>query len=178
MWYCILGPSGVGKSSISQKLGVHEIVSTTTRTPRDGEINGVHYHFVSREEFETLDLVERTEYSGNLYGFQRKDIDAAKDGRPHLMVMDIQGVFTIRRLYVDRLKVIYVTATAKKLVSNMRKRGDSDANIIDRLITTIDTNELENARFADIIIQGENVDDLVAKVNQYIHDTESSKCRQ
>lgn len=177
MWYCILGPSGVGKSSVTRGLGLHEVVSTTTRNPREGEINDVHYHFVSLEEFKTLDLAEQAEYSGNLYGFQRKDLEDADDGKPHLMVMEIQGIRAIKKLYPGMLKVIYITATAKRLVENMRKRGDTNEQIVDRLITIIDTKELSNAPKADVVISGKNVNELVNIANQFIQDMESSLCR-
>lgn len=175
MWYCLLGPSGAGKSSVAASLDIPVVVSTTTRPKREGEVDGVNYHFVSLETFENkLDMAEKAMYSGNWYGFQRRHLEEADDGKPHLMVMEIRGVCEIKRQYPGMLKVIYITASAKQLVENMRKRGDNDKDIVDRLITIIDTEELSNASFADTIVHGKTVSDLVSQVNQFIQDTESS----
>jgi len=174
MWYCFLGPSGAGKSSVAKILGLPEIVSTTTREMRDGEEDGVHYHFTTRQKFCELDMAERAEYSGNWYGLQTKHLEEADNGQPHSIVLEKQGILQIRKLYPGMLKVIYITGTAEQLVRNMRRRGDNDKEIINRLITIIDTNELANADLADLIVVGDTVDDLVRPIRKFIQDTESS----
>ena len=99
----IVGPSGSGKSTyvnyVVEKLKYGEIVSTTTRAPRIGEVDGVDYHFVSREEFNSLDMIQRDEYAGNCYGTAQRDLDAAfKDCEYAFMVVTYEGAVDFKRI--------------------------------------------------------------------------------
>jgi guanylate kinase len=105
--FIVSGPSGAGKSALS--AAVLEIVpnlafsvSYTTRPPREGERNGIEYHFVQRTEFEELirknHLLEWAEVYGNLYGTSGQAIDAQlSQGRDVLLDIDVQGARSIRR---------------------------------------------------------------------------------
>ena len=73
----LFGPSGSGKSVLSKKLfdlGYVELISSTTREPRAGEINGKDYYFLTAEEFEKTKMIEKTQYNGNWYGTEISEI--------------------------------------------------------------------------------------------------------
>lgn len=98
----ITGPSCSGKSTLMSKLvetgKFQEIVSTTTRLPRAGEVNGKHYHFVTREEFDEINLMERIEYNGNAYGASVAEFEEkfARGATPAIVV-DPHGMLLINR---------------------------------------------------------------------------------
>ena len=97
--FIICGPSGVGKGTVVARLlasnpNLYFSVSATTRQPRHGEVDGVHYHFLSREQFQQWiaedAFLEHAEFVGNYYGTPKKYVDAAMDqGRD--VILDIAG---------------------------------------------------------------------------------------
>jgi guanylate kinase len=98
----VTGGSGSGKSTLVRKLvetgDFAEIVSTTTRQPRVGEVNGQHYHFVTPEEFEKTELLEKIAYNGCLYGASVEEFDNAfKSGKTPIIVVDPSGMAQINR---------------------------------------------------------------------------------
>src|SRR5205823_789239 len=103
----VSGPSGVGKSSVIDELrkqapDVYVSVSATTRPPREGEINGVHYHFVDRAEFQRMidagEMLEYAHYAGNLYGTPRRPVERAlAEGHPAILEIELQGARQVRR---------------------------------------------------------------------------------
>ncbi len=96
----VTGPSLTGKTTMAQMLkeyGYEELVSTTTRPPRKGEVDGVHYHFVTREDFNKMDkngeMIETVEVNGNFYGLSRKSLeDVLGRGSNAVVVAEPQGV--------------------------------------------------------------------------------------
>lgn len=97
----VAGPSGAGKSSFANRLkeqhGFKEIVSVTTRAPREGEIDGVHYFYVSKETFLDMEknneLIEKTEVNGNYYGVPASEpLRIANEGFPIVVVAEPHGV--------------------------------------------------------------------------------------
>jgi len=102
----ISGPSGVGKDTVIKRLlevdpNLRYSVSYTTRRPRPGEVDGVNYHFVSREEFERLiregAFLEHATYGGNLYGTPFAQLDQERAaGRDIVLKIDVQGAEQVR----------------------------------------------------------------------------------
>lgn len=137
----VSGPSGVGKSTVldalRQRLGFGFSVSATTRDPRPTEIDGVHYHFVSRDRFlEMIDhgeLVEWAEYGGNLYGTpvaSIRDARAASD----LVILDIEleGAKQVKAVFPDAVLVWIAPPSFAELERRLRHRGDTDEEAISR----------------------------------------------
>ena len=101
----ISGPSGAGKGTICKALlekkdDLYLSVSATTRQPRQGEVDGVHYHFLSKEEFmkrvEEGDFLEWAEVHGNLYGTPKSNVDKMLDaGKNVILEIDIQGALKV-----------------------------------------------------------------------------------
>ena len=105
--FIICGPSGVGKGTVVARLlasdpSLYFSVSATTRAPRHGEVDGVHYHFLSMEQFEKWieedQFLEHAQFVGNRYGTPRIYVDKAMEqGRDVLLDIEIQGAEQVKR---------------------------------------------------------------------------------
>ncbi len=138
-------PSGAGKTSISRRLlerhpDLSLSVSVTTRAPRPGEVDGVHYHFVDRATFERMaatgDLLEHAEVFGRHYGTPRAPVEAAlADGRDVLFDIDWQGTQQLAENARDDLVAVFILPpSATELERRLRTRAqDSDEEIARRM---------------------------------------------
>ena len=147
--FIISAPSGSGKSTLVERLMEEDrrrderrlqfSVSATTRPPRDGERNGEHYHFLSRQEFERLrddgDLLEWAEVFGNYYGTTREVLRQAEQaGRDLILDIDVQGAAQLKETLQDAVRIFILPPSRQVLESRLRNRSsDSDAVIERRL---------------------------------------------
>ncbi|MEX1249091.1 MAG: guanylate kinase, partial [Acidimicrobiia bacterium] len=141
--FVVSGPSGSGKSSlitaILREADVDFSVSATTRYPRPGEIDGRHYHFVTRKQFEEMiengELLEWAEYNNHLYGTPGLPIaDANARGRDVLLDIEIKGARQVKEARPDAIMVFIAAPSMEELEKRLRARGDtSDDDIADRL---------------------------------------------
>jgi guanylate kinase len=125
-------PSGGGKTPIARELlarrpDIGYSVSATTRTPRAGERDGEHYHFITREEFERRrdagEFAEWAEVHGNLYGTLRSEVQRVLDGGKHvLMDIDVQGARQFARAYPDAVLVFVIPPSAEVLLQRLAGR--------------------------------------------------------
>ena len=137
----LTGPSGVGKSVVVKDIFTRypdrfgEAVSTTTRVPRLGEVDGVAYHFVTRDEFDRRwdagRFLERVEYNGKLYGIETESIRKVMDqGKNVLLVVEPHGAQQIRERWEGDLLQLFMRPPSEEvLVERMRGRGDSEESI-------------------------------------------------
>ncbi|GAA2802883.1 guanylate kinase [Saccharopolyspora taberi] len=142
----VSGPSGVGKSSVLNELRVQapEIyfsVSATTRPPRPGEIDGVHYHFIDVAEFERMvaagEMLEHARYAGNLYGTPRKPVeDALAAGRAAVLEIELQGARQVRRAMPGAQLVMLLPPSWEVLVDRLTGRGTEDPEVVRRRLET------------------------------------------
>lgn len=159
-----LGPSGSGKTILSKKLldlGYKEIVGSTTREPRQGEINGKDYYFLTSEEFKNTSMIEFTEYAGNYYGTSIKEIeDKFQQSDKLFAVLNKDGVESFKKFYGDIVTTVYIYASLEKLEKHMIARNDNPDKINIRLQNVINDKELENIHLANyVIINEKSIDD-------------------
>lgn len=142
--FVISAPSGAGKTSLVKALleqdpGLALSVSCTTRAPRAGEQDGVHYHFLDRDRFESAvaagEFMEHAEVFGNLYGTRESDLRAHLEaGRDLILEIDWQGARQVRRRFPATVSLFILPPSLAELERRLRGRGtDSDAVIAQRL---------------------------------------------
>ena len=162
----ISGPSGSGKGTVVEQLrkiypnaGVS--VSATTRQKRTGEVDGVHYHYKSREEFEKLiesgEVLEHTTYNGNYYGTLRSEAEKiVNSGRDLILEIEVDGAGQIKKLLGDECTAVMLIAPDyAELERRLRGRGtDSEEAILNRLATA--RKEISLAPMYDYIVVNEN----------------------
>ena len=142
--FIISGPSGAGEDSIisglEKQLPVERIVTTTTRTMREGEVEGESYYFFTKEEFEKNlekgEFVEHAkQYNGNLYGVTKSEFKRVQEsGKIGIWKIEYKGVITVKKAYPE-IKAIFVNAaTLEILEKRIRNRDNvSDEYIKERM---------------------------------------------
>jgi len=156
LFLVIAGPAGSGKSTLCERLlrarpQFSRVITTTTRAPRENEVNGVHYHFLSAAEFRRRiaagDFLEWAQVHGDredrLYGTLRASVyEPLAQGHNLVLNIDVQGVESLRRTartdeqLCRSLVTVFILVDRERMVARMRARGqDDDAEIARRLQT-------------------------------------------
>ena len=139
----VSGPAGSGKGTVNSHLintGDYKFsVSATTRAPRPGEVNGVNYHFISREEFEKRiscgDMLEYTEYCGNYYGTPKKEAEETlASGKNLLLEIEVEGARNVKAKYPEAVLVLLLPPSYSVQEQRLRSRGtETEDKILLRL---------------------------------------------
>lgn len=176
----LAGPSGVGKGAVSADVRrrhphVWISVSATTRRPRPGEVDGVHYHFVDDTEFDRMiadgELLEwALIHSQQRSGTPRRGVEAVvAQGRPVLLEIDIQGARQVRHSYPDAAFVFLAPPSWEELLRRLDSRGTEGRDEIERRLATARTELAAEAEF-DLTIVNHRVeqaaDELVHFMDQ------------
>ena len=175
--FILSAPSGAGKSSlISALLNKHSdmkvSVSHTTRSPRPGEENGMHYHFVSVEEFKTLidknDFFEWAQVFDNYYGTSKKAIETQLDaGIDVFLDIDWQGAQQIRKL-VDDVETIFILPPPKEeLESRLNNRGQDSAEVIAGRMAKAQS-ETSHYNEYDYVVVNDDFDTALAEIETIV----------
>lgn len=158
----ITGPSGVGKDTVMVELlknhdNLRFCRSVTTRDKRPGEIEGVSYFFITREEYDRMDkngeLIESIEYLGNKYGTRYDEIDGAiNNGENLVMILQAHGMHQIKSHYKnDCICVFMLPPSLNELKNRLIKRGrETEEQIIERLNNA--RNELKTISHYDYFV--------------------------
>jgi guanylate kinase len=163
----LAGPTAVGKGTLAAHVREHHpevwlSVSATTRRPRPGEVDGVHYHFVDDAEFDRMvrdgELLEWAVVHGRArYGTPRGPVEPAlADGRPALLEIDLQGARQVRDTMPDALFVFLAPPSWDELVRRLVGRGTEDA---EERAARLDTakDELAAAEEFDVTVMNDDV---------------------
>lgn len=155
--FLLIGPSGSGKDTLGEYLkskGIPELVSHTTRKMRDGEIDGINYHFISEEEFNKIERIEESKYSGNFYALSKSEVDSKlKEFNSVFAIVDINGYKQIKEKYPEETISIFIEVTLDEMAYRMKQRGDKKEDIAKRISNAILTDELSNGNECDYIIR-------------------------
>lgn len=137
----VSGPSGSGKGTVVKELLARDdhvglSVSATTRAPRPGESEGIHYHFMTKDRFRSLldngEIVEHTAYSGNYYGTLRSEIERVTgSGKDLILEIEVEGAMQIKNLYGDRaVLVMLIAPNAAEQERRLRERQTETEDVI------------------------------------------------
>lgn len=142
----VSGPAGSGKGTVNALLVASGdfvySVSATTRKPRPGEIDGVNYHFITQEEFESRiengDLLEYTNYCGNYYGTLKKEaIAVLESGKNLILEIECEGAINVKNIYPEAVAVMLIPPTFAIQEERLRGRAtETEEKILERLEKT------------------------------------------
>lgn len=142
----VSGPAGSGKGTVLRELlreeGYRFSVSATTRAPRPGEVDGVNYHFLTREDFLSRmaagEMLEYTEYCGNYYGTPKKEAEEVlASGKNLLLEIEVEGAFNVKKAYPEAVLIMLLPPSYAVQEARLRGRGtESEDKILERLART------------------------------------------
>ena len=170
--FIISAPSGSGKSTLVKRLMESDLsrgesrlqfsVSFTTRAPRDGEVEGEHYYFISVEEFERLraadELLESAEVFGNYYGTSRAILRKAEDaGKDLILDIDVQGAAQLKQRLNQAVSIFILPPSRQVLESRLRNRSSDSDEVIQRRLEAA-SNEIEEYGKYDYLLINDNLD--------------------
>lgn len=172
----VSGPSGCGKGTVLSEVlkndDFYYSVSATTRMPREGEVDGIQYHFMTKSEFEKLidnnGMLEYASYCDNYYGTPRKAVEDMRClGKDVILEIEVKGAMKVMQSCPDAVFVFILPPSVNELERRLRKRGtEAEDKIIKRLREACD--EIKCAeKYNYIIVNGElekAVDDLKAVI--------------
>jgi guanylate kinase len=175
----ISGPSGVGKDTVIERMRevmpeCYYAVTATTRERRPGEINGVHYHFFTPEDFnrdvEAGEFLEHATVYGNLYGVPKVRVrQALRQGKDVVIKVDPQGAATIRRLAPEALMIFLLPPDMGELSRRLRSRKTDDPLALSRRIN-IASREIATSELFDyfVINESEQIGLAVEQIQQIV----------
>jgi guanylate kinase len=191
----LAGPAGSGKSTLCDRLVAEDpsfsrVITTTTRARREGEINGVHYHFFTPDEFERRiaagEFLEWAQVHGKnrerLYGTLKSSVlDPLAQGRNLVMSVDVQGVDSFRAaaktdpLLARHMTTVFIIVDRDRLVARMRARAqDNDDEIAGRMKTA--ERELREAHKFDFRIESRTREEDFAALRAIVEQARARLC--
>jgi guanylate kinase len=182
----VSAPSGAGKSTVLERTlrnmtGIRFSVSHTTRAPRPGEAEGVQYHFVGRDLFETLKgnlgFLEWAEVHGHLYGTSQAEYEQARrKGEDLLLDLDVQGAASVRKVFKDAVTVFILPPSYRDLETRIRRRGQDDEATIRRRLEVARA-EMSLYGDYDYALVNDDVDRCVRALTSVIEASRSRTAR-
>jgi guanylate kinase len=178
--FIVCAPSGAGKTSLVNALlerepSIELSVSHTTRAPREGEVDGVDYHFVSRETFVEMtgrgEFLESAQVHGNLYGTSQAWIDARmREDRDIVLEIDWQGAQQVRRLIPAAVGVFILPPSLEALRKRLTARGKDSSEVIERRLANA-REEIAHVEEFDYVIINRTFDVAVVDLVSIVRAT-------
>ena len=148
--FTISGSSGSGKTTLlellSRDLSINISVSHTTREKREYEIDGVHYHFITKDEFDSLiaadKFIEYENVHGDFYGTTKDVIeDFLKEGKPLFLELDVKGALNLKKLYPNDTFSIFLSVPIDELENRLINRSSESEDEIKKRLSRFDQEE-------------------------------------
>ena len=174
--FVISGPSGTGKGTICgellKEIGNEFSVSMTTREPREGEVDGREYFFITREQFEKNiadgKLIEHAQYVGNYYGTPKDYVfEQLEAGKDVLLEIEIQGALQIKKRFPEALLLFVTTKDAQTLVNRLKGRGTEEEDVILKRLRRA-AEESEGIEEYEYLIINDDLDTCIEDMNDII----------
>jgi guanylate kinase len=175
--FVISAPSGTGKNTIIEMVrkdlkGLGYSISHTTRAPRKGEIDGVHYYFIGKKQFEKMiqaqEFVEWAAVYDQLYGTSISSLrNAQVSGKDVLLDLDLQGARHIKERFPDSTSIFIVPPSLQTLRERLEKRSSYDGTDIDLRMTEA-VQEIRECRNFDFLIVNDDIRQAVREVEAVI----------
>ncbi|MBE6840028.1 MAG: guanylate kinase [Ruminococcus sp.] len=166
----VSAPSGCGKGTILSEIlkddKFYYSVSATTRNPREGEVNGVNYHFITKADFEERiknnAMLEYAEYCGNYYGTPKKEIEEMREkGKNVLLEIEVQGAMKVRDICPDAVFIFILPPSVAELERRLRKRGTETDDVIAERVSQA-KGEIAFAEKYDYVVVNNALEDAIS----------------
>ena len=179
----ISGPSGTGKGTIIEKLMKEDAtlvfsVSATTRAPRPGEVDGVHYHFMSVEKYNELvaenAFVEHAKVHGNFYGTLKSEVDQRiARGETVILDIDVQGALNVFDQGIECTSIFIAPPSLEELRQRLIDRGTEPMDVIEFRVGNAAWELSQKHRYQHLVIN-DKLDDAIAQVRDIINTQRNS----
>ena len=176
--YVLSGPSGVGKDTVLGRItgeaNIKKTVSVTTRQPRQGEVDGTHYHFVTKEKFDDMvkdnEFLEYAKVHDNYYGTRISEVNETLDaGNDLILAIDVQGGVSIKKIMPEAVLVFLLPPSFEELANRLSSRGtESEDSLKIRLENA--KRELGFADSYDYNIVNDTVENAGKKLKEIIEN--------
>ena len=173
----VSGPSGAGKRTVIGKVMERRndlcfSVSATTRKPREGEVDGVNYFFVSGSEFDRMigddELLEHAEYNRDNYGTPRAYVEEKRRAGMHVLLdIEVQGARQVRERVPEAIKIFIIPPSLQVLEQRLRGRGTETEEQIQRRLARA-RGEYREADFYDYVVINDNLETAANELNAII----------
>ena len=172
----VSGPAGVGKGTIvktiiSRRDDVVESVSCTTRLSREGEIDGKHYFFITKEEFlrriEEKDFLEYDEHFGNYYGTPRSFVEKTLQTKSVILEIDVVGALNVKKVFPECVLVMIAPPSVEELKRRLIGRGSEDEESLKTRLARLDFELAQKDKY-DYFIVNDDLETAILEVEQII----------
>lgn len=183
----VSGPSGCGKGTICKELlrrnkDIVISISATTRKPRNGEVEGVNYFFIDKEQFDAMvqndEFIEYANVHGNFYGTPKKFVlDKLKNGESILFEIDVQGAIQIKKMYPKAVLIFIAPPSMEELKNRIVGRGTESKSDIEKRYENA-FKELEYIKEYEYMVINDEVMNAVEKIESIIMAEKCKTIRQ
>ena len=173
--FVISGSSGVGKGTvINEFLKKHSdfklSISCTTRGMREGEVNGVNYFFLSKDEFKKCvdnnEFLEWAEFSGNCYGTKKEFVEKClANGENLILEIDTKGALNVKKLMPEAHLIFIAPPSVEELEARLRGRHTETEEAIQKRLASIKS-EIENSKHYDYVVVNDTVENAVKRIEE------------